>query len=66
MLAFALGLVLSLYRNGLLRTGARSAGLEPAYLRFERAVGGPGFGTPRAVEELTIDLGAPSSTPAAR
>jgi hypothetical protein len=46
------GLVVTLYRNDVLHSAARSAGLESTYLKLEGAMGGPGFGTPRAIEEM--------------
>lgn len=63
------GLVVTLYRNDVVRSAARSAGLESTYLKLEGALGGPSFGTPRALEELrpavaagAIDVPTSSST----
>ena len=53
VLAFAAGAIVALYRNDLARRGARAVGIERAVLAVERSLGGPGFGTPRAVERLT-------------
>jgi hypothetical protein len=69
-LAIVAGVGISLYRNDVLRDVARSTGQEGKYAQLEAAVGSPGFGTPRAVKELTaasLPL-RPSSeaTPAAR
>jgi hypothetical protein len=46
------GLIVTLYRNDLIHAGARTVGQEGAYLKLESALGGPGFGTLRAVEPL--------------
>ena len=51
--AFVAGAIVASYRNDVLRHGARAVGLEPAFLRVEQALGGPGFGTPHAIERLT-------------
>jgi hypothetical protein len=59
-LAALAGLVVTLYRNDVLHSAARSAGLESTYLKLEGALGGPSFGTPRAIEDLR-----PSSATAA-
>jgi hypothetical protein len=50
--AAIVGLVITLYRNDVLHAGARTVGQEAAYLKLEAALGGPGFGTPRAVEPM--------------
>lgn len=42
----------TLYRNDVLRQVAKSAGQEQTYLQIERSLGSPGFGTPRAIEQL--------------
>jgi hypothetical protein len=52
-LAALLGLVLALQRNGTLATLFASAGQAAAYAKLEAALGGPAFGTPRAVDALT-------------
>jgi hypothetical protein len=57
------GLVVTLYRNDVLHSAARSAGLESAYLKLESALGGPGFGTPRALEELRPAAAAAAMSP---
>jgi hypothetical protein len=59
-LALIAGVGVTLYRNDVLRQAALSAGQEKAYLKIEAALGGPGFGTPRAVQ-----LSAPTSLNAA-
>jgi hypothetical protein len=51
--AFVAGAIVASYRNDVARQGARAVGLERAFLRVEQALGGPGFGTPRAVQRLT-------------
>ena len=72
VLAAIVGLVITLYRNDVVRSGARTVGQEAAYLKLETALGGPGFGTPRAVEPMAkaaaalqdiAPLPAPKSTP---
>jgi hypothetical protein len=50
--AAVLGLLVTLHRNGALHALLASAGQESAYQSLEGALGGPGFGTPRAVEAL--------------
>jgi hypothetical protein len=52
ILAAIVGLTVTLYRNELLYAGARTVGQESNYLRLEAALGGPGFGTPRAVDSM--------------
>jgi hypothetical protein len=52
VLAAVAGLVITLYRNDMLIAGARTVGQEATYLKLESALGGPGFGTPRAVEPM--------------
>jgi hypothetical protein len=51
-LAALLGLLLVLQRNGVLAALFASAGQQAAYASLESALGGPGFGTPRAVDAL--------------
>lgn len=65
------GVVLTLYRNDVLLRLARSSHREAEYLRVERLLGGPSFGTLRSVdalkslrEKLTA-LAAPSTLAAA-
>lgn len=52
-LALVAGLLVTLHRNDVLRDAARAMGQSAAYQKLESAFGGPGFGTLRAVEELT-------------
>jgi hypothetical protein len=59
-LALIAGVGVTLYRNDVLRRAAVSYGQEKTYLKVEAALGGPGFGTPRAVQ-----LAAPTSLNAA-
>jgi hypothetical protein len=66
--AAIVGLVITLYRNEVIYAGARTVGQEAAYLKLEQALGGPGFGTPRAVEPMakaadSLDEIAPLPTP---
>jgi hypothetical protein len=51
-LAALLGLLVVLQRNGALAALFASAGQAAAYERLESTLGGPGFGTPRAVDAL--------------
>jgi hypothetical protein len=53
-LSIVVGLSLTLYRNDLLRDAASSAGMTSNYQKLESALGGPGFGTPRAVDALVM------------
>ena len=52
VLALAAGAAVTLYRNDLVHAAARSVGQERAYVQLENALGGPGFGTPRAVAQM--------------
>jgi hypothetical protein len=45
-------LVVTLHRNGVLASLFASAGQAAAYERLETTLGGPGFGTPRAIDAL--------------
>ena len=51
-LAALLGLMLALQRNGALAALCASAGQGAACVNLEASLGGPGFGTPRAVDAL--------------
>jgi hypothetical protein len=51
-LAALLGVLVTLHRNGVLHAVLASAGAESTYTSLETALGGPGFGTPDAVEAL--------------
>ncbi|MES1186204.1 MAG: hypothetical protein ABUL60_20490 [Myxococcales bacterium] len=51
-LAALVGLLVTLHRNGAIHALFAAVGQEPAYLGLEASLGGPGFGTPRAVESL--------------
>jgi len=57
-LAVLLGLVLALQRNGALAALCASAGQGAAYVNLEASLGGPGFGTPRAVAALVAQTRA--------
>ncbi len=57
--AIAAGLLLTLYRNDLLRPMAESAGSVDAYEEIESAFGSPGFGTTRSVSQLSAMLNPP-------
>jgi hypothetical protein len=68
--AVVVGLVITLYRNDVIHAGARTIGQEGAYFKLEEALGGPGFGTPRAVADMAkaadalpdLTVPAPTST----
>ncbi|HEY6725066.1 MAG TPA: hypothetical protein VI197_13610 [Polyangiaceae bacterium] len=54
--AIAAGLLVTLYRNDLLRPMAESAGQKSTYEKFESALGAPGFGTPQGVTQMSAML----------
>ncbi len=62
-LAFAAGLAVTLYRNDIVHAAARNIGQETTYLKLEQALGGPSFGTPRAVESMAAAAAAISTSP---
>ncbi len=65
VVALAAGAAVTLYRNDLVHAAARSVGSEAKYLELEKALGGPSFGTPRAVEQMAAAAAAlTSETPA--
>jgi hypothetical protein len=47
-----LGLLITLHRNGVMASLFASAGQAAAYESLETTLGGPGFGTPRAIDAL--------------
>lgn len=51
-MAMLAGLGVSLHRNGTVQGVLASAGQTSTYENLEKSLGGPGFGTPRAVEVL--------------
>jgi hypothetical protein len=53
VLALAAGAAVTLYRNAVVHAAAQSMGQEASYLQLESALGGPSFGTPRAVDRMT-------------
>jgi len=59
-LAALLGLLLALQRNGVLAALCGSAGQTATYVSLEAALGGPGFGTVRAVDALVGPTRTPS------
>ena len=68
LVAFAVvALLLVAQRNGWLYSIADGLGMKDTYVGIEASLGGPGFGTPRAVEDLlsrvTIDA-SPVAVPA--
>jgi uncharacterized protein DUF4339 len=52
-LAAVAGVSVTLYRNGVVREAATSVHQEALYARLEASLGGPAFGTLRAVEQAT-------------
>jgi hypothetical protein len=60
-----LGLMVTLQRNGVLAAWLASAGQGAAYAGLEASLGGPGFGTPRAVEALVRSETGTSQVPGA-
>jgi hypothetical protein len=64
-LAALLGLLVVLHRNGALLAVLTSAGQAAAYDGLEATLGGPGFGTPRAVDALVAKTPtrAPTASP---
>ncbi len=62
VVALAAGAAVTLYRNDLVHAAARSVGSESTYLQLEKALGGPGFGTPRAVEQMAAAAAALTAT----
>ena len=50
--AAVIGIVITLYRNDMLHAAAHRVGQEATFLKLEQALGGPGFGTPRAVASM--------------
>jgi hypothetical protein len=62
-LAMVAGLGVSLHRNGTLQSTLASAGQTATYENLEKSLGGPGFGTPRAVEVLVAKTPAVVEAP---
>ena len=58
------GLLITLHRNGVLASLFVSAGQGAAYERLETTLGGPGSGTPRAIDALVAK--APALTASTR
>jgi hypothetical protein len=52
VLAAVVGLAVTLYRNDVVHAAANSMGQTATMSKLESALGGPGFGTPRAVEKM--------------
>lgn len=52
VLSVVVGLAVTLYRNDVVHAAASSVGQTGTFLKLESALGGPGFGTPRAVEMM--------------
>lgn len=63
------GILFALYRNDILLTIARGAGVEAQYRAFEKRIGAPGWGTPRSIDlpkdsaaALPVAEAAPATT----
>ncbi len=52
VLSVLVGAGVTLYRNDVVHAAANSMGQTASFLKLETALGGPGFGTPRAVEKM--------------
>jgi hypothetical protein len=52
VLSVLVGAAVTLYRNDVVHAAANSMGQSATFLTLETALGGPGFGTPRAVEQM--------------
>jgi hypothetical protein len=63
-LAAVAGLGVTLYRNGIVREAATRVHQEALYARLETALGGPAFGTLRAVEQNAAVQSSSSATAA--
>jgi hypothetical protein len=50
-LAIVAGVAVTLYRNDVVRSFAHSVQQDALFARLEKSLGGPGFGTPRAVAQ---------------
>jgi hypothetical protein len=61
-LAASLGLLIALHRNGAVAALFTSTGQAAAYNGLEATLGGPGFGTPRAVDALVAKTPALASS----
>jgi hypothetical protein len=73
VLAAIVGLSVTLYRNDVVHAAASSMGQTATFSKLESALGGPGFGTPRAVEKMmtrpkleldSVVVPAPTTAPA--
>ncbi len=58
LLSLAAGAAVTLYRNDLVHGAMRSIGQEGSFVKLESALGGPSFGTPRAVEQMAAATAA--------
>jgi hypothetical protein len=58
------GVAISLYRNDVVRQAAHSAHQDTLYARLESALGGPAFGTLRAVEQNNVTATLAAALPA--
>jgi hypothetical protein len=64
LLSLAAGAAVTLYRNDLVHAAMRSIGQEGTYVKLESALGGPSFGTPRAVQQMAAAAAALTATSA--
>jgi hypothetical protein len=58
LLSLAAGAAVTLYRNDLVHAAMRSVGQEGSFVKLESALGGPSFGTPRAVAQMAAATAA--------
>jgi hypothetical protein len=61
--ATLVGLLVTLHRDGALHALMAGMGAERAYAGLEASLGGPGFGTPRAVAALAAKTPKPTTEP---
>jgi hypothetical protein len=62
VLSVIVGVAVTLYRNAVVHAAAGSMGQTASYMKLESALGGPGFGTPRMVDQMTARPPAEDTT----
>jgi hypothetical protein len=58
LFSLAAGAAVTLYRNDIVHAAMHSIGQEASFVKLESALGGPSFGTPRAVEQMAAATAA--------
>jgi len=58
LLSLAAGAAVTLYRNDIVHAAMHSIGQEGTFVKLESALGGPSFGTPRAVQQMAAAAAA--------